>query len=44
MTCSLFEVDKDKNCSACNLKLDKDNYKGDRTFCKDCYKKRKEKP
>ena len=30
-------MDKNKNCSACNVNLDKDNYKKDRTVCKDCY-------
>ena len=36
-------MDKNKNCTACNIKLDKDNYKKDKTVCKDCYniKKRK---
>ena len=36
-------MDKNKNCSACNIKLDKNNYKKDRTVCKDCYNKRKRK-
>ena len=37
-------MDKNKNCSACNIKLDINNYKKDRTVCRDCYKKkRKEK-
>ena len=30
-------MDKNKNSSACNIKLDKDNYKEDRTICKNCY-------
>ena len=34
-------MDKKKNCSACILKLDKDNYKRDRTVCEDCYNKNK---
>ena len=36
-------MDKNKNFSACNIKLDKDNYKGDRTICKDSYNKKKRK-
>ena len=30
-------MDKNKNCSACGINLDKDNYKKDRTVSKDCY-------
>ena len=36
-------MDKNKNCSACNIKLDKNNYKKDRTICRDCYNKKKRK-
>ena len=36
-------MDKNKNCSACNIKLDKNNYKKDRTICTDCYNKKKRK-
>ena len=36
-------MDKNKNCSACNIKLDINNYKKDRTICRDCYKKKKRK-
>ena len=36
-------MDKNKKCSSCNTKLDKDNYKKDRTVCKDCYNKKKRK-
>ena len=36
-------MDKIKNCSACNIKLDINNYKKDRTVCKDCYNKKKRK-
>ena len=36
-------MDKNKNCSACNIKLDINNYKRDGTICRDCYNKRKEK-
>ena len=36
-------MDKNKTCSACNIKLDKDNYKRGRTVCKDCYNKKKRK-
>ena len=34
---------KNKNCSACNIKLDINNYKKDRTVCRDCYNKKKRK-
>ena len=34
-------MDKNKNCSACNIKLDEDNYKKDRTACRNCYNKEK---
>ena len=36
-------MDKNKNCSVCNIKLDTNNYKKDRTVCKDCYNKKKRK-
>ena len=36
-------MEKKKNCSACNIKLDINNYKKDRTVCKDCYNKKKRK-
>ena len=36
-------MEKNKNCSACNIKLDIKNYKKDRTICRDCYKKKKRK-
>ena len=36
-------MDKNKNCSACNIKLDINNYKRDRTICRDCYNKKKRK-
>ena len=32
-----------KNGSACNIKLDINNYKKDRTLCRDCYNKKKRK-
>ena len=32
-----------RNCSACNIMIDIDNYKKDRTVCKTCYKKNKRK-
>ena len=35
-------MEKNKICFACNTKLDKGNYKKDRTVCKSCYNKRKE--
>ena len=34
-------MDKNKNCSVCNIKLDINNYKKDRTVCRDCYNKKK---
>ena len=36
-------MDRNKNCSACNVKLDINNYKKDRTVCKDCYNRKKRK-
>ena len=36
-------MEKNKNCSACNIKLDINNYKKDRTVCSDCYNKKKRK-
>ena len=36
-------MDKNKNCSACNIKLDINKYKKDRTVCRDCYNKKKRK-
>ena len=36
-------MDKNKNCSACNIKLDINNYKKDRSVCRDCYNKEKRK-
>ena len=36
-------MDKNKNCSACNIELNINNYKKDRTVCKDCYNKKKRK-
>ena len=36
-------MDKIKNCSVCNIKLGINNYKKDRTVCKDCYNKKKRK-
>ena len=36
-------MDKKKNFSVCNIKLDINNYKKDRTVCKDCYNKKKRK-
>ena len=41
MNCFEFKMDKNKNCSACNIKLVKNNYKKDRTVCRDCYNKKK---
>ena len=36
-------MDKNKNCSVCNIKLDINNYKKDRTVFRDCYNKKKRK-
>ena len=36
-------MDKIKNCSVCNIKTDINNYKKNRTVCKDCYNKKKRK-
>ena len=36
-------MEKNKNCSVCNIKLDSNNYKKDRTVCRDCYNKSKRK-
>ena len=36
-------MEKNKNCSACNIKLVINNYKKDRTVCRDCYYKKKRK-
>ena len=30
-------MDKNQKCSDCSTKLDKDNYKKDRTVCRDCF-------
>ena len=32
-----------RNCSACNIKIDTNNYKKDRTVCKTCYNRNKRK-
>ena len=36
-------MERNKNCSVCNIKLDINNYKKDRTVCRDCYNKKKRK-
>ena len=36
-------MDKNKNCSVCNVILDVNNYKKDTTDCRDCYNKNKRK-
>ena len=36
-------MDKNKNCTLCNMKLDINNYKKDRTICKECYNKNRRK-
>ena len=43
MNCFVIFMDKNKNCSVCNIKLNINIYKKGRTVCKECYKKRKEK-
>ena len=43
MNCFVFRMDKNKNCSVCNIKLDINNYKKDRTVCRDCYNKNRRK-
>ena len=43
MNCFVLSMEKNKNCSACNIKLDINNYKKDRTVCRDCYNKKKRK-
>ena len=36
-------MDKNKNCCVCNIKLDINIFKKDRTVCRDCYNKKKRK-
>ena len=36
-------MDKNKNCSVCNIKLDINNYNKDRTVCREFYNKKKRK-
>ena len=36
-------MDRNKNCSVCNIKLDISNYKKDGTVFKDCYNEKKRK-
>ena len=36
-------MEKNKNCSVCNIKLDLNKYKKDRTACRDCYNEKKRK-
>ena len=36
-------MEKNKNCSVCNINLDISNYKKDRIVCKDCYIEKKKK-
>ena len=43
VNCSIFQMVRSKYCSASNKKLDKDNFKRDRTVYKDCYNKKKRK-
>ena len=41
VNCSVFYMDKNKNCSVCNIKLDINNYKKDRTIGEDYYNKKR---
>ena len=34
-------MEKNRNCSACNVELDNDNYKKNGTICKNCYNEKK---
>ena len=34
-------MEKNKSCSVCNIKLDINNYKKNRTICRECYNKKK---
>ena len=36
-------MDKNQNCPVCNIKLDINIYKKNRTACKDCYNEKKRK-
>ena len=36
-------MDKNKSCTLCNMKLNINNYKKDRTVCKECYNKNRRK-
>ena len=36
-------MEKNKKCCVCNIKLDINNYKKDRTVCRECYNKKKRK-
>ena len=36
-------MDKNKNCTFCNMNLDINNYKKGRTICKECYNKNRRK-
>ena len=36
-------MDKNKNCTLCDMKLDRNKYKKDRTICKECYNKNRRK-
>ena len=36
-------MDKKQNCSVCNIKIVEDNYKTDRTVCKNCYNRNRKK-
>ena len=36
-------MEKNKNCSVCNIKVDINSYKKERTICEDCYNEKNRK-
>ena len=36
-------MNDDKFCTVCKIKIDRKNYKKDRTFCKNCYSRKEKK-
>ena len=43
MNCSVFEMDENINCTAYNIKLDKEKNIKDKTICKNYYNEKKTK-
>ena len=41
VNCSVLRMHKNIYCTARIIKLDEDNYKKDKTVCKNCYKKKR---